>query len=80
MLPGNEAHKLSQSCNHIRTEMNPQHAPPAFGQHSEITLRLGSLNHPEAVAMPWYLQVQCMLTGNLQKDAVIGAPLVGLPG
>ena len=80
MLPGNEAHKLLQTCNHIRTEMNPQHAAAALGQYPEITLCLGSLDHAEAVAMVWHLQVNLMVTGNLQKDTVIGAPLVGLPG
>ena len=72
--------QLFQPCLDIRAQMHPEHPAPAFGQHLEITPCLGRPDHPEAVVMPRHRQVDRVGTGNLQKDPVIGASLVGLPG
>src|SRR5437660_1141701 len=63
----------------IPLEMDPQHTPPALGQHIEIAACLRCLDHAEACAMIRNCQVRLVVSGNLEKDATVGAPFVGLP-
>ena len=60
--------------------MDAQHTPAALDQHREIALRLRGLDHAEAVAMAGNIDVDRIVTSDLQEYAGIRPTLVGLPG
>src|SRR6185437_8084028 len=60
--------------------MHPQGAPAAFGEDVEIAARLRRLDDAEAVPSARHVEVARIVAGDLQKDARIGAALIGLAG
>ena len=60
--------------------MHPQHAPVAFGQHLEIAARLRRLDDTEAVFLPRHVEIDGVITCDLEEYAAVGTAFIGLPG
>src|ERR1051326_4847089 len=60
--------------------MQPQRAPPAFGQHCKIAARLRSFDDSESVVLIGHRQVRGVIASDLQKDPSVWPTLVSLSG
>src|ERR1041385_583789 len=61
-------------------EVYPKQPAPARREHFVIAAGLRELDRPEAVSLPWHRQIMRIVCGDLEKDAGVRSPFVGLTG
>src|ERR1700751_3504733 len=60
--------------------MDPHRTAISFCENLKITASLRGLYDPKCVFLFGHRDVNCVITGNLEKDAAVGSALVGLAG
>src|SRR6266700_1656751 len=69
-----------KTSSHIRSEMHPDGAPPAFVQHVEIASRRRIDHGAEAVIAAGHRNVEPMVGSDLEEDSGVRPALIGLAG
>src|ERR1051326_3153608 len=72
--------ELRQAGGHIGAEVNPQSAATLVGEYLEVAAGLRGFHHAEGILLAGHIEIDGVVTGDLEEDTAVRSAFVSLSG